>query len=936
MPWFLDNVRPPAPNQIEPTLTFLTNELFDKIDGVSRNNLGKAKTITERKAQIINEFIQSFKLYIGNDMSPAAKLIFPEKAGRLYFIKEVALARLIIKMYRIPKDADDYNLLHYWNKQYQKSKRFAADEMKLRSLPLQVARVVAKRRDFTDQYKECTVSEINNLLDNLTLAKQSSEQVDLLKPLFDSLRIEEIRWLVQFILKKPILTNMEKYFFNSWHPCGYRLYSICNDLKKTFNSLADSEKELSREELAIHPRFKFKPQLAEKLTTNYDSVVKKLQKKQPMDENFENSFKQLDLENKFYIEEKTDGDRMLLHMENGNFKFYSRRLKDYSFLYGESFQFGSLTKYLNNAFQKKVDSVILDGEMVAYDYKRQIILPFGTLKSSAIQESVSQFTTIDQYNQQTSYPYYIIFDVLYLNGKELGNYPLFFRKTILSRIIKPVPHRFEISDARLGSTAADIEKSMREIVGNRSEGLVLKHTQSKYIIDGFRNPNWIKVKPEYLEKFGENLDLVVIGKNPGIKNSYMVGLKNTIDGAYYSFAMIGNGFEIEEFDKVERLTHGKWIDTGTRPPPENLIRFGRKRPAYWIEPKNSVVLEIKARSIDVRPEETYAVGSSLHNNFCRRIREDKSVDECITLQEYLDLKADYMRNISRSQTVAVKRKKYDVLTSFSDQGSDLKKVKAEFDLFSKFEFLIMSERRESKETVISAEELRALVKKYGGKVVHSIDSKSSLQVVIITEKDLPVGNKLLSQGFDLIKPNWIFECIKRNEIVQIEPCFIFATQVWPYYSKRVDKFGDSYTIHNSLSQVTVPHLEKSDLERLKCEFEWNELSKPLLYLFKHIKIHVMGTSLASRLLRERIERFAANTVDDYVNSGYIVIPFWEEQNNRHLTMIRLKKYYEKIDKELKIMDGRFVNKIPFTVTEGFINKSIEMNSIADAEDFKYY
>lgn len=490
----LDNAQPPPPNNIDPTFTLLTNELFDKLDAVNRHNLQEASTITERRAQIINDFIATFRTHIGNDILQSAKLIFPEKAGRLYFIKEVALARLIIKMYKIPKDTEEYNLLHYWNRQYQKSKRFASDERKIRDLPLQAARIIATRRSYIERCKEYTVPQINTLLDDLTLAKKSQEHLDLLQPLFDSLRIEEIRWLIQIILKKPILVHMEKYFFNSWHPDGYRLFSICNSLETTFNLLSDPNKRFETKDLGIHPRFKFKPQLAEKLSSNYDIVVRKLQKKQPMEPQYEAKFKQLQLENKFYIEEKMDGDRMLLHKEGGRFKFFSRRLKDYSFLYGESLQFGSLTKYLRDAFANNIDSIILDGEMVAFDYKRQAILPFGTLKSLAIQESVRQFTTIDHYEQQTSYPYYLIFDILYLNGRDLSNYPLFFRKNLLDRIIKPVPYRFEVHDARLGSSVADIEKAIREVVTSRSEGLVLKHVQLRYVIDGFRNPNWIKIE----------------------------------------------------------------------------------------------------------------------------------------------------------------------------------------------------------------------------------------------------------------------------------------------------------------------------------------------------------------------------------------------------------------------------------------------------------
>lgn len=122
MKYFLDDIKPPPPNNIEPTFTLLTNELFDKLDAVRRENLNEFRTITEKKSFIIKKFIDVFRTHIGQDIYPSVKLIFPEKVGRLYFIKEIALARLLIRMYKIPKDSDDYKLLHNWNQQYQRSK----------------------------------------------------------------------------------------------------------------------------------------------------------------------------------------------------------------------------------------------------------------------------------------------------------------------------------------------------------------------------------------------------------------------------------------------------------------------------------------------------------------------------------------------------------------------------------------------------------------------------------------------------------------------------------------------------------------------------------------------------------------------------------------------------------------------------------------------
>lgn len=56
----------------------------------------------------------------------------------------------------------------------------------------------------------------------------------------------------------------------------------------------------------------------------------------------------------FWIEEKLDGERMQLHFDNGTFKFWSRKAKDYTHLYGEDFHSGSLAQFLKSAFNENV------------------------------------------------------------------------------------------------------------------------------------------------------------------------------------------------------------------------------------------------------------------------------------------------------------------------------------------------------------------------------------------------------------------------------------------------------------------------------------------------------------------------------------------------------------------------------------------------------
>lgn len=177
---FLEHVDHPK-NLQDPPFTFLVTELFNKLIAVNKDNLNQFSSISEKKRWIIQSFLNAFRTHIGEDIFPCSRLIFPDKARRLYFIRETTLARLIVKMYRIPKNSDDYQVLFNWKLNYNKSKRFSADTRNLRDLPLRAARIIANRRLIDQEeltQESLTVSLINKVLDDLVETKQSQDQID--------------------------------------------------------------------------------------------------------------------------------------------------------------------------------------------------------------------------------------------------------------------------------------------------------------------------------------------------------------------------------------------------------------------------------------------------------------------------------------------------------------------------------------------------------------------------------------------------------------------------------------------------------------------------------------------------------------------------------------------------------------------------------------
>jgi ATP-dependent DNA ligase len=116
-----------------------------------------------------------------------------------------------------------------------------------------------------------------------------------------------------------------------------------------------------------------------------------------------------------------------------------------------------------------------------------------------------------------------VFDLLYLNGQSLIHRSTRFRKRNLRACMTEVRGRLELVAEFEGRTAKDVRARMEEVMDARGEGLIVKHPDATYVLNG-RNKDWIKVcgdwdgsniyphtvlkqvKPEYMV-----CELVVVG-----------------------------------------------------------------------------------------------------------------------------------------------------------------------------------------------------------------------------------------------------------------------------------------------------------------------------------------------------------------------------------------------------------------------------------------
>lgn len=921
-----------------PLFGFLVENLFHKLDrAVADHTTARSKTSVQ--IEIIQQFIQQWRNNIGPNIYPAARLILADlDKGRVYNIKDFTLGKLVLKLLRIPNDTDEAQKVLNWKKNLEQ--RYSHT-----TLAEVLIETITTRRVADTTGNELSIERVNQLLDKLMDKEINSQgQLAIFQEFFDHMSNEELKYLFKIILKQNILGRLQKKFIEKWHPDAVDLFSVVNDLYRVFCQLTDVRHRLSNKEKCVQLFSPFSPQAATRSWVSYEETAQKFPKG-------------------FFIEEKLDGERIQMHadFEKNTFKWWSRRAKDYTLLYGESTnKLGAMTIHdLKNCFHKGTKSVVLDGEMLAYDPLRDVVLPFGTLKGSLLQQLAMQNGEI---SETTSRPMFMIFDLLYLNGYSYEFQPLSKRKDHLSRIlVNPIHNVFQMLSYHFETASSAIEKAIREAILLSSEGVLLKDPNSTYQIND-RNDTWIKMKPEYLEEFGENVDLTVIGRTKGNKDTYICGLRE--DDKFISFCSVGNGFSEEMYSKIDRLTEGKWRSYAKKPPSSDILEFDVRKPTEWIDPRDSVVLEVKARSVDIGSTEEipYVTGTTLFNSYCRDIREDKDWTSSLSFQEYKEIKSSKSRTekLESSHNVIARKSKKRITQNVLEKEKLSKRIRVDpsDSLFKDFVFVILSDFMKANRERQGIESLIETVKARSGLVTKTESIDNGRILVVLSTKLTQRTMDYYQRGFNVISPKWLFDCISLTTVLpfDLSHCFKVHSSFRELASINCDQYGDSYTIPIDESVHLAHAMKRVDLR----EEEQELVSlQPLAYLFHKLRFFVVepsweqsdklqfvsSWSYLTQELRDRIESYQGTLVNDVDSASFIVKPDLAIYSRELVRMLfgNLDKLEEKVSgtvEELKTdlskvsKNSRGVLKqLPRIVSEEFIMKSIDEGVLVDARQY---
>jgi DNA ligase 4 len=862
----LDESYPNRPKNQHPTLPFHTlfQELFDPLHVLQKESktkkgptvnlraLGpdqKTMSKSDKKRALIQRYIDRWRREVGEDIYPAFRLIMPDKDRdrAMYGLKEKILAKYLVNVMKIDRNSEDAHNLLDW----KRTTTSAAGDFPGRCFE------VLQKRPVRVEVGDMTIGEVNDLLDRLAAAPKEAKQLPIMAEFYQRMNAEELMWLIRIILRAMKVGATEKTFFNNWHPDAESLFNISSSLRRVCWELHDPNVRLEGEDRGVTLMQCFQPQLADFPKKEFSKLVALLQ---PTDDDPE-----------FWIEEKLDGERMQMHMVSDDtvpggrsFKFWSRKAKEYTYLYGSDLhdKNSSLTRHLKDAFPDDVESIILDGEMITWDMEQDRICAFGTLKTAALAEKKNEFAL-------TPRPLFKVFDILLLNGRPLTQYTLRDRRKALERAVKSVHRRMEIHEYTIGIKSEDIESALRAIIEDASEGLVLKNPRSSYHLAD-RVDDWQKVKPEYMDEYGENLDCVIIGgyygsgRRGGGLSSFLCGLRSDTDPEkFLSFFKVGGGMKANDYAQIKHATEGKWHDYNPKKPPNEFIELAgqvlqREMPDMWIKPSESIVIE--AKGAQITQSEDFALGLTLRFPRFKCIRTDRDYTTALSQQGFLDLQSkveDQKKKEKQLKVDEFRKKRKTVRQPLKVVGYGrnvrLDDTAQRSKVFAQLIFYVITDSlAPNKHSKI---DLENIIKSHGGKIIQTPSIKSSPDALVYTVADRRTVRvaSLEKSGHFILKSAWIFDCIAQAErdfarglperpvVWEAERHFWHANEKERENSGyNVDEYGDPFYRDTSVDELrtllskmndkdigTLPQRKKDELVR-----EWEDEGDMKGWMFK--------------------------------------------------------------------------------------------------------
>lgn len=329
------------------------------------------------------------------------------------------------------------------------------------------------------------------------------------------------------------------------------------------------------------------------------------------------------------FEYKYDGLRAQVHIRDGKIKIFSRGNEE------TTSQFPDVVEAMKR--QVLIKDGIVDGELVPYNPETEEIYPFQEVSRRRGRKK-------DLLNIADEIPItFFLFDIVYLNGRDLSRKGYSERRRNLEEAIQPT-EKIKLARRIISSDASELEAFFELSIENGCEGIVAKSLSEESIYRaGARGWNWIKYKRDYQSLVNDTFDLVVVGAFWGhgrrgkTYGALLLASFNPDKGVYETFCKLGTGFTDEVLFSLPRI----FSDLIVQGEPNNVD--AALKPDVWIYPEK--VMEVKGAEITVSPVHTCnkgliekGMGLALRfPRFTGRWRDDKKPESSTNSEEILEI-----------------------------------------------------------------------------------------------------------------------------------------------------------------------------------------------------------------------------------------------------------------------------------------------------------
>lgn len=378
-------------------------------------------------------------------------------------------------------------------------------------------------------------------------------------------------------------------------------YNRTSDLGLIARTLWDKG-EPGLEALKVRAGHPLRPQLAERLP-NPEAVIKKL--------------------GMVGVQPKYDGLRVQIHKDGNEVKLFSRNLESWTDAFPE---------LVSAARALHVDTVILDGEAIAYNPESEEYVPFQETTARRRKEGIEEFA--DRVPMRA-----FVFDVMFRDGSDLTPLAYERRFEIVEELVKG-SDTLVVAPLTRTDSAEVLTRELLDNISQGLEGVVAKRLDSPYQA-GARNFNWVKLKRNTSGQLTDTIDVVLLGYYRGKGKRAEFGTGALLAGVYDS--------DKDEFVTITKLGTGL-SDQGWRDINQRLTSLAvTERPArvrsnfepdVWLEP--SIVVEVLADEITPSPRHTAGMtadGPGFALRFPRivSLRTEKKPEDATSVREVREM-----------------------------------------------------------------------------------------------------------------------------------------------------------------------------------------------------------------------------------------------------------------------------------------------------------